>query len=191
VRALSTLIVIPAEAGIKEFGTILEFWIPICMGMTQLPINSRSLIMKRPSLPTDHIIHNSWGFTLFEIILTLLILAIAIVPMMNAFAPALLATGQGEEQAVLTGQARRTMNRLSDMDFKTLDTNRGNPDLVALFGSQPVGFAYLGVATICATDKSGVRVPDCVTNASDGTSGLLELTVTLKNVTLQTLKANH
>ncbi|MHB8093092.1 MAG: type IV pilus modification PilV family protein [Syntrophales bacterium] len=157
--------------------------------------------VKRQFLSAHHISHNQRGFTLFEIILTLLIMAIAIVPMMNAFAPALLATGQGEEQTILTGQARQTMNRLTNIDFLKLDANRGNPaNLVALFGSQTEvdkeifdysGTTYAPVATICATDKSGVRVPDCITNASDGTSGLLELTVTLKNVTLQTLKANR
>jgi len=143
--------------------------------------------MKRQSLSADRIIHNAWGFTLFEIIITILILAIAIVPMMNAFAPALLATSQGEEQAVLTGQARRTMNRLTDLDFKSLDANQGNPaNLVALFGSQAEvdkeSFVYLG-----ATYAPVVAIAD----ASSGAGGLLELTVTLKNVTLQRLKANR
>lgn len=161
-------------------------------------------IMKRSGLRNDHIIHNSRGFTLFEIIMTLLILAVAIVPMMNAFAPALLATGRGEEQEVLTGQARRTMNRLTDLDFRNLDANRGEPltaeQLIALFGSQAEvdkeSFAYLGATyapdiAICATNASGVCVPDCVTDASDGTLGLLELRVSIKNVSLQTLKANR
>ena len=141
--------------------------------------------MKRPGLPADHIIHNSWGFTLFEIFLAILILAIAIVPMMNAFAPALLSTSQGEEQAVFTGQARRTMNRLLDMDFRILDTNRGNrANLVDLFGSQAEAdkesFVYLGTtyAPVVA-----------ITDASSGSGGLLELTVTLNNIILQTLKA--
>jgi len=161
--------------------------------------------MKRPRLSAHHIIHNSWGFTLFEIFLTILILAIAIVPMMNAFAPALLSSGQGEEQAVLTGCARRTMNRLLDLDFQSLDAKRGNPvDLVTLFGSQTeadkenclaLGTTYPPVVTICATNcppnESCVYVPDCVTDSSDETRrGPLELTVTLKkNVTLQTLRA--
>ena len=133
------------------------------------------------------ILHNRRGFTLFEIILTLLILALAVVPMMNAFAPALLATGQGEEQSVLTGQARRTMNRLTDLDFRSLDANRGNPaNLVALFGSQAEvdkeSFVYLG-----ATYAPVVAIAD----ASGGSGGLLELTVTLKTVSLQSLKANR
>ena len=119
--------------------------------------------------------------------MALLILAIAIVPMMNAFAPALLSTGQGEEQAVLTGQARRTMNRLLDLDFRTLDTNWGNPaNLVALFGSQAEAdkesFVYLG-----STYAPVVAIAD----ASGGSGGLLELNVTLKTVTLRTLRANR
>jgi prepilin-type N-terminal cleavage/methylation domain-containing protein len=133
------------------------------------------------------IIRNRQGFTLFEIILTLLILAVAIVPMMNAFAPALLATGQGEEQAVLTGQARRTMNRLADLDFRILDANQGSPvNLVTLFGSQAEAdqesFLYLGTSYTPVV---------AIADASSGAGSLLELTVTLKSVSLQTLKANH
>jgi len=122
--------------------------------------------------------------------MTLLILAVAIVPMMNAFAPALLATVQGEEQEILTGQARRTMNRLTDLDFRNLDANRGTPltaeQLIALFGSQAEvdkeSFAYLG-----ATYAPVVAIAD----ASGGAGGLLEITVTLRTVSLQTLKANR
>lgn len=143
--------------------------------------------MKRSALPADPIPRPPLGFTLFEIIISLLILAIAVIPMMNAFAPALLATGRGEEQAVLTGQARRTMNRLTEIDFRNLDANRGNPaSLVALFGSQAEAdkesFVYLG-----ATQTPVVAVVD----ASGGTGGLLELTVTIKTVSLQTFKANR
>ena len=129
--------------------------------------------MKRPCLSAHHIIHNPWGFTLFEIFLTILILAIAIVPMMNAFAPALLSTGQEEKQAVLTSQARMTMNGLLNIDFATLDAKKATPgDLVAMLGDQAA---------------AGIIVS--VTDASSGAGGLLELTVTLKTVKLQTLKA--
>ena len=129
--------------------------------------------MKRKWIFANLIFHNQRGFTLFEIIMALLILAIAIVPMMNAFAPALLATGQGEEQAVLTGQARQTMNGLLDIDFATLDAKKATPgDLVTMLGDQAAAGAVVSV-----------------TDASGGAGGLLELTVTLKNVTLQTLKA--
>ena len=131
--------------------------------------------MKRKLIFSTLVFHSRRGFTLFEIIMTLLIMAIAIVPMMNAFAPALLATGQGEEQTVLTGQARQTMNGLLDMKFATLDANKTTPGvLVTMLGDQAAADAVVSV-----------------TDAGGGTDGLLELTVTLKNVTLQTLKANY
>jgi prepilin-type N-terminal cleavage/methylation domain-containing protein len=144
-------------------------------------------LSRNNGFPHSHILHNRRGFTLFEIIMSLLILAIVIIPMMNAFAPALLATGQGEEQAVLNGQARRTMNRLTDLDFRSLDANQGNPaNLVALFGSQAEvdkeSFVYLG-----ATYAPVVAIVD----AGGGSGSLLELTVTLNTVRLQTLKANR
>ena len=143
--------------------------------------------MKRQRLSAHHIIHNSWGFTIFEIILAIIILVIAIIPMVNAFAPALLATGQGEEQTVLTGQARSTMNRILDLDFRNLDANVGNPaNLVALFGSQAEAdkesFVYMGTTYMPVLT---------ITDASGGAGGLLELTVTLKNVKLQTLRATR
>jgi Tfp pilus assembly protein PilV len=148
---------------------------------------------------TVHHLYNRQGFTLFEIFLTLLILAIVITPMVNAFAPSLLSSSQEEEQAVLTAKVRSTMNRLLDLDFRTLDANRGNPaNLTTLFGSAGaaaeenlsyMGQSYVPFVGICAVDASGVPVSDCVTDASDGTAGLLGLKVSLKNVTLQSLKA--
>jgi Tfp pilus assembly protein PilE len=129
--------------------------------------------MKRPSLSAYHILHNQRGFTLFEIFLTLLILAIAIIPMMNAFAPALLSSGQGEEQAVLTSKARQTMNGLLDLDFRTLDENKATP----------------GVLITKLGDQAAAGVVITVADVSGGAGGLLELTVTLKTVKLQTLKA--
>jgi Tfp pilus assembly protein PilE len=124
--------------------------------------------MKRPSLSAYHILHNQRGFTLFEIFLTLLILAIAIIPMMNAFAPALLSSGQGE-----TSKARQTMNGLLDLDFRTLDENKATP----------------GVLITKLGDQAAAGVVITVADVSGGAGGLLELTVTLKTVKLQTLKA--
>jgi prepilin-type N-terminal cleavage/methylation domain-containing protein len=148
-----------------------------------------SLIMKRQCVSAHHLVHNQRGFTLFEIFMALLILAIAIIPMMNAFAPSLLSTGHGEEQAVLIGQARRTMNRLLDMDFRSLDTNQGKPaNLVALFGSQAEAdkenFVYLDQTCVPVVD---IEVP----SEASGLGGLLELTVTLRTVRLQTLREAH
>jgi hypothetical protein len=144
--------------------------------------------MKRQRLSAYHIIHNSWGFTLFEILLAMIILVIAIIPMVNAFAPALLSSGQGEEQAVLTGRARSTMNCLLDLDFQLLNTNQAThlttEKLIALFDSQAEAEKESCVYLV-TTYPPVVAIID----ASSGAGGLLELTVTLKNVKLQTLKA--
>jgi type II secretory pathway pseudopilin PulG len=155
--------------------------------------------MKRQRLSTHHIIHNSWGFTLFEIFLALLILAIAIIPMVNAFAPALLSSGQEEEQTVLTGKARSAMNRLLDLDFRNLDTNQGNPaNLVNLLyykkpgqtEAEAMAEAEAEAAKENLIYQGQTYVPVlAITDASSGAGGLLELTVTLKTVKLQTLKA--
>jgi prepilin-type N-terminal cleavage/methylation domain-containing protein len=136
---------------------------------------------------TDHIQGRKRGFTLFEIILALLILTIAIIPMINAFAPALLSTGSEEERAVLTGRARQTINRLSDMDFSTLDAHRGDPaDLAQLFGSA----AEANKETVLFRGQTYVPVVS-ITDASGGQGGLLELQVRLQAVLLQTRKAAH
>jgi len=121
------------------------------------------------------ILPNNRGFTLFEIFLALLILAIAIVPMMNAFAPSLLSSTYEEEQAVVTGRARQTMNALSDLDFATLDANKATPNvLLTMLGDQAAPGTVISV-----------------TDASSGTGGLLELTATLGTARLRTLKAAH
>jgi prepilin-type N-terminal cleavage/methylation domain-containing protein len=138
--------------------------------------------MKRQRFPLQHIIHNARGFTLFEILLAIVILVIAILPMVNAFAPAHLSTGQAEEQAILTGQARSALNGLLNLDFKTLNDpnnkNKDNPDaVVALLGDQWVSGMI-------------IRVIDSDIDA-EHIGGLLELKVRLKNVKLQTLKAER
>jgi hypothetical protein len=107
--------------------------------------------------------------------------------MLDAFAPALLATAQGEGQVVVTGRARGTMNRVLDLDFRSLDANQGNPvNLAALFGSQAEAdkenLVYLGATYIPVV---------AITDASGGSGGLLEITVTLGGVSLRTLKANR
>jgi prepilin-type N-terminal cleavage/methylation domain-containing protein len=136
---------------------------------------------------TDHSQGRKRGFTLFEIILALLVLTISIIPMVNAFAPALLSAGSEEERAVLTGRARQTINRVWDMDFRALDTHRGNPvDLAQLFGSA----AEANKETVLFREQTYVPVVS-ITDASGGQGGLLELQVRLQTVQLQTRKAAH
>jgi len=146
--------------------------------------------MKPDGIIVKYILSNRQGFTFFEIILAIIILVIAIIPMVNAFAPSLLSSGYSEEQAVLTAQARSTMNRLIDLSFQTLNANQGNPldseKLIAVFGSQ----AEVDKETLSYRGQSYAPVI-AVTDASGGVGGLLELTVILKDVKLKTLRAEH
>jgi len=141
----------------------------------------------RAAGPGRRIIGNSEGFTLFEILLALAILAIAIVPMMNAFAPGLSALDNEEKTAVFTNQARGTLNRVAALDFTVLNNNQADSvNLAALFGSQDEAdkesFSFKGqnYTPILA-----------IKDASGGAGGLLEITVTVDPVTFKVLKAEY
>ncbi len=132
-------------------------------------------------------ISNNKGFTLFEIILAVLFLAIAIAPMLNAYSPAIFSIKGEEETAVFTNQARGTLNRVAALDFTTLDDNKGNPvNLTALFGSTEEadketfflkGTSYTPVVSI--SDVSG------------GDGGLLEIIATVDRISLKTLRTEY
>lgn len=130
---------------------------------------------------------NANGFTFLEILLVVLLLAIAIVPMIRAFSPAVSSADSIEETAVLANQVRGSMNRVMALDFDTLSNNQGNPvNLVGLFGSAAEAakedFQFRGenyTPTVAITDASG------------GPGGLLQLTVTVDHVRLTTLKAQY
>jgi type II secretory pathway pseudopilin PulG len=130
---------------------------------------------------------NCGGFTFLEIILVVLILAIAIVPMVRAFAPAVLTASANDKTVVFANQARGTLNRVMALDFDTLSNNQGDPvDLAALLGSAAEAdketFNYQGknyTPTVAITDES------------EGLGGLLRLTVTLENVRFATLKSQY
>ena len=130
---------------------------------------------------------NCAGFTFLEILLVVLILAIAIVPMVRAFAPAVLTASTDEETAVFANQARGTLNRAMAFDFDTLNNNQGDPvNLATLFDSAAEAdketFSFKGknyTPTVAITDASG------------GLGGLLQLTVTLEHVRFTTLKSQY
>ncbi len=126
------------------------------------------------------------GFTLVEIIVVVLLLTIAIVPMVRAFAPAILAANTEEEITVFTNQARGTLSRVMNLDFDTLYSNQGEANLESLFGSTAEAaketFIFRGeqyTPTVTISDASG------------GSGGLLELTVTMEHVRFTTLKAKY
>jgi len=154
----------------------------------ELRARSGSIRFMRNSMVTRALVPlNCRGFTFLEIILVVAILAIAIVPMVRAFAPAVLTASADEETAVFANQARGTLNRVMAFDFDTLYNNQGDPvTLSALFGSAAEAdketFSFKGrnyTPTVAITDASG------------GLGGLLQLTVTLEHVRFATLKSQY
>jgi prepilin-type N-terminal cleavage/methylation domain-containing protein len=130
---------------------------------------------------------NPRGFTLIEILVALLLLGMAIVPMLNAFAPAMLSIGGEEETTVFTSQARGTLNRIASLDFNTLSANLGTSvDLAALFGSaaeadkEAFSFKNVNYSPIVS-----------ITDVSGGIGGLLEITTTIDHIVMKTLKAEY
>ncbi|MBW2622258.1 MAG: prepilin-type N-terminal cleavage/methylation domain-containing protein [Deltaproteobacteria bacterium] len=128
------------------------------------------------------------GFTLIEIIIAIALLAIVITPLINAFAPAAFTTDREEKLTVCTNYARGTLARLLTLDFADLDANKGDPvDLAILLGSSEEAdketFSVKGViyTPVVAIAEHLFYVDD----------GLLEITVTVENVTLKTLKAEY
>jgi Tfp pilus assembly protein PilV len=148
--------------------------------------------MKELRFSRGQIFSNDMGLTLIEVAVALLILSIAIIPLTESFRSALITTGGEERQTVFTNQARGTLYRIAALDFADLNSNQGNPvDLAVLFGSaldpKPAeaakeAFAYRGV-----TYSPAVAISD----ASGGTDGLLELSVTVEEIQLKTLKADY
>ena len=127
------------------------------------------------------------GFSLLEIVLALLILAIAIAPIVSAYAPAMLSSAHKKETMVFTNQTKWTLNRMQALDFDTLNNNQGNPvNLESLFGSAPEA----AKETFSLNGKSYTPTV-AITDASGGAGGLLELTVTLNHVRLKTLRAEY
>ena len=133
------------------------------------------------------------GFTLVEIIIAVLLLAIAIVPMVNAYAPAIFSTSGEEEMAVFTNQVRGTLNRTVALDFATLDdlvkNNQADPvDLAALFGSADETFSFKGRNY---TPRVVIEDVSYDPEREQFIGGLLEMTVTIHHVSLKTLKAEY
>ena len=129
---------------------------------------------------------NSYGFTLFEIIIALFIISIAVVPMMKSFGPAMKAGAFVEKTAVLTNQARATMERMLVLDFDTLKLKVDDSQPLsgnAVFGDSNESFTFEGASyapEITIIDSSG-----------DTSKTLLTLTVAIDDISVSTLKAEY
>jgi len=126
------------------------------------------------------------GFSLVEILVAVMILATAIVPIINAIGPAVKTTAAEAQFSVFTNQARATLNRLLSLDFATLSANQsGAVDLASLFGSA----AEANLENFLLNGK--IYTPTVAITDAGGGGGLLQLTVTINQVRLTTLKADY
>ena len=129
---------------------------------------------------------HSSGFTLFEIIMAMFVISIAVIPMMQSFGPAMMTAGAVEKTAVLTNQARATMERLLSLDFDTL---RSKVDY-----AQPLTGNYVfGDSDETFTFEAGTYSPEItISDASgDASKTLLDLTVALEGMSISTKKADY
>jgi prepilin-type N-terminal cleavage/methylation domain-containing protein len=166
-----------------NFGAFASLWL---IEFRQSFIMKELRFSKRPIASTDE------GLTLIEVAVALLILSIAITPLMGSFRAALTTAGSEERQAVFTNQARGTLYRIAALDFADLNGNQGNPvDLAVLFGSatepKPAEAAKEEFVFQGITYTPQLAISD----ASGGVGGLLELSVTVAEINLKTLKADY
>jgi prepilin-type N-terminal cleavage/methylation domain-containing protein len=127
------------------------------------------------------------GFSLVEILIAVMVLSMAIVPIINAIGPAVKTTAAERQFSVSTNQARATLNRLLSVDFATLNANQGDAvELTSLFGST----AEANLENFLLNGKLYTPAV-AITDASSGAGGLLQLTVTINQVRLTTLKADY
>ena len=117
----------------------------------------------------------------------LVLLAIAVVPMINAFTPAMRATTALDEEVLAANHARGTLNRLLAQPYDRLAAAQTNEvDLNALLGS-----AELAAQEYLQLDEGTLPPRVAIRDASGGTGGLLEVSVSLKGITLRSLKADR
>lgn len=128
----------------------------------------------------------SSGFTLFEIIIALFIISIAVIPMMNSFGPAMSTAANVEKSAVMTNQARATMERLLVLDFNTLKSKVDDSQPLTgnnVFGDSDETFIFEGdsyAPSITISDASG-----------DASKTLLDLTIELDDMSISTRRADY
>ena len=162
----------------------------------------------RHTLPSRF--HGKCGFSLVEILLAVSLLTIAVVPMMEAFKPALFSAGGEEERAVFTSRARATLNRMASFTFGQLDRIRAVIAMpVDTRSDWEAAFLALGLSggdAAAEADKEifafkGTQYIPSLTmeyhdaNGNSATEevekGLLQVSVAVEGVQLRTLKAEY
>ena len=136
----------------------------------------------------DHIITSCGGFTLIELLIAVFIMGVAIPPMVKAFYPIFQSVTIEEKILVTSNQALGTLNRITTIDFATLNDNSGDPvNLVDLFDSSVDAAAQEDFVFRGQSYTPTVAIVD----ASAGVDGLLKITVTVGNISFETLKADY
>jgi hypothetical protein len=124
------------------------------------------------------------GFLMIDLLIVILLMAIALGPMITSFFPSFNAMADQRRRAVMTAGAQGTLNRVAGLPYDTLETHMGAPaDLAALLGS-------VAAAAEEAVDFNGQSHVPVVTLTDAGSGGLLEISVTLDTIVFQTLKAD-
>jgi prepilin-type N-terminal cleavage/methylation domain-containing protein len=127
------------------------------------------------------------GFSLTELLVVIVILAIAIVPMINAFAPARRAGPLPQRSAALLCATEGILNQALDLGYAELAACRSAPATVL-----PMLAARNGTTTTGIVHRGTTYTPTLeLADAGGGTGGLIMVTVTLGDETLVGLKAQY
>lgn len=125
------------------------------------------------------------GLSMIELLVAILLLALAVVPMLNALKPIYNAGRIQDRTTVFVNQAQGTLNRLLASDFYALSAAQGsNVNLVLIFGttSEVARESFI-------FDNSNWLPRVDIADRSGGTGGLVEVTVTLDQIQLYSQKA--
>ncbi len=129
------------------------------------------------------------GFTLFEVLLTIVILLIAIIPMMDAFRPSLFATWGEERRIIFTNCVRQTMNKALSTDYGELEKRVNTTETIKaslLFGNSDDNCSYSG-----STYDPDVKIDYAGYDGANPLLGLLNIKVTVNEISLEALKADY
>ncbi|WP_300462101.1 hypothetical protein [Desulfobacula sp.] len=122
---------------------------------------------------------------MMDLMIVILLMAIAIGPMISSFFPSFAAMADQHRRAVMTAGAQGTLNRLTGLSYATLYPHMGYPTSLAAVLGGPA------TAQETVSFNGQTYVPEVsITDASSGIGGLIKISVTLDTIVFKTLKAD-